>query len=236
MIAKKNKKQQLLDEGTVRKFMKLANIGSLTDSFLKERKDIDEEKQEEMDEVKTKEQSRSGAAPDRLDEMPEEMPPSSVDSAPLSPMDTEAPQDDQAVSEPMIQDLVKAIADAIQAQTGVGIDVEGSESSGSDEQELASDEMQQEVAPPAPTFATQPGVPSLSESGRNTPPAPPKTMPATPGEVKKTSRENVEGAETPTKMEGAPKDHKMKPLEEKLVRRVLERLLSELKSSKAKSK
>lgn len=124
MVQKKKKILQL-NEGTVRDFMKFANIGHLSDKFIKESYSAEDE----MDEVKTKDQSRAGGAPDRLDEMPEDPSAEGGESAP--PPAPEVPAEPEGGgAEGDIQALVSAIANAIQDQTGVAISVSGGETGG----------------------------------------------------------------------------------------------------------
>ncbi|MDP3987209.1 MAG: hypothetical protein Q8P81_03230 [Nanoarchaeota archaeon] len=90
------KSKQLLNESTIRKFMKLANLKPLSENFLDSLRE-DEEEDPEM-----------GAGP----EMPSDMPPE---------MDSEPAVGD----EQMVKDIVSAVAAAIQDVTGVEVEVEG---------------------------------------------------------------------------------------------------------------
>ena len=103
-MAVKTSKPKLIEESRIRRWGQIANINKYTKKFLKENFGDEEEMSPEGAEM-----------PAGDEEMPadtEEMP----------------PEDDagESVPEPQVQDLVKAIADAITAQTGVAVEVEGS--------------------------------------------------------------------------------------------------------------
>jgi|ETNvirnome_6_100_1030635.scaffolds.fasta_scaffold00058_35 hypothetical protein len=102
MSRNKNKKP-LLNEGTVRRFMKLAEIDSLSDPFVD---DLYEEEEEELD---------LGA---------EEMPPAELGGEDEADLDMGPPEGEGEVD---VEGLVSAIADAIEAETGVSVSVEGGE-------------------------------------------------------------------------------------------------------------
>lgn len=125
------KKKHLLEEGTASRFMGLAGIGALAPEFITEKygkykKDDDmyEGQEEEVDEVKTKEDlvGRNAGEGSRLEEMP--MPDDEM------PMDDEYPEDEMPMDEPEaggvdVESLVTALADVIETETGVPVDVEG---------------------------------------------------------------------------------------------------------------
>ena len=100
-------KKRMLNEQTTRKFMKLAGLQPLSENFFS----------------------------NTLDEQEDELPPEE-DEEPL-PGEAEAPVDELPPEEPMdvgpaqgdvdVHSLVDAIASAIEAETGVTVDVEGGE-------------------------------------------------------------------------------------------------------------
>ncbi len=104
-------RKPLLSEGTVRRFMKLATLDNLTETFV----DTLDEETEELEEGEYAEEEVAledeAPAPEEMDypeadaEMAEE---------PAADVDPEA-----------VRGLVDAIADAIEAQTGVEVSVEG---------------------------------------------------------------------------------------------------------------
>jgi len=102
MSRNKNKKP-ILNEGTVRRFMKLAEIESLSDPFVG---DLYEEEEEDMD---------LGA---------EELPPADLGGEEEADLDMGPPEGEGEVD---VEGLVSAIADAIEAETGVSVSVEGGE-------------------------------------------------------------------------------------------------------------
>ena len=101
-------RKSLLSEGTVRRFMKLATLDNLTETFV----DTLGEEEEEID----------LGADDAVDDV-------EVDD--LAPADDVAPLEDEApavdVDPETVEALVGAIADAIGDVTGVDVSVEGGE-------------------------------------------------------------------------------------------------------------
>jgi hypothetical protein len=208
-MAVKKPKPQLIEESRIRRWGKLANIPAYTEKFLKENFEfVQEEEEEEM--------PPTGDSP---------MPPETTEPSPEMPP-TEEPAG-SSVSEPEVQDLVKAIADAITAQTGVSVEVEGQPSAG-DEGGMEGEEMPPTEEPPMPPEAGAEEEPPMQETGsKRTPEATPpdrkpdmaregkqskkpvvkeekvqgneekKTMPGEQGKVKSTARPKVDGAEKP---------------------------------------
>ena len=100
--------KKILSESQVRQFMKYANIGALADGFIKENYGME-------DEGMYAEADHEAELDESWQELDEE---EDMD------LDAEAPAAGGA-DEGMIKDLVTAIADAIKAQTGVDISVDG---------------------------------------------------------------------------------------------------------------
>lgn len=146
----KRKDKKLLSESTIRKFMKLANIEPLTDSFLTEtgagladkggvgqgtfskQKDHRNTKMS----VSTKHGTKTGTpvtkGPGLVKEEEEELDDELVDDMGDMPVDDEPVDDmddmgDEGMAEGDIEGLVAAIADAIESHTGVSVDVAGDE-------------------------------------------------------------------------------------------------------------
>lgn len=148
-MAKKGK--HLLEESVARRFMGLAGTGALADNFVKnkykrtlkesdETEELDEEK-EDLEEVITDEdlvgrQTEKGA---RLAEMPED------DMGGELPPEEEVPMDDEPAmgggGDVDVESLVTKLADVIEAETGVPVDVEGA----GGEEELPDDDMGDEM-------------------------------------------------------------------------------------------
>ena len=113
-------KKTLLEEGTVRQFMKLANLKPLTSNFINETY-MDEDLYEAEE------------------EMEDELPPEPEDAAMDMMADEEAPMDMDmdaeegaegalaGVSEEAVEELISVVADALASATGVDIDVTGGE-------------------------------------------------------------------------------------------------------------
>ena len=101
-MSKKVKK--LLEESTIRKFMKYANIEPLAENFLDTVQEDDDFGEEEEVDV------------DMAGEEPE------MDMAGEPGMDMEP---EPEVDEELVQRIVAAVADAIEQETGVAVDVEG---------------------------------------------------------------------------------------------------------------
>jgi hypothetical protein len=135
-------KKTLLNEGTIRRFMKLANMGNLAENYL-ENYDLEEGKHDE-DEEEVEEGMRLGKEDDEVEEgmyaakqdddepamrdldEEEEMELDDIDAEMDEPMDT--PEDEGAApDEAMVKKLVDAIAVAIEGATGVEVAVEGGE-------------------------------------------------------------------------------------------------------------
>lgn len=269
MTDKKQSLSKFLGESKMSRWGQLAKIPTkLTESFIK-KENLDEE--EELDEDKKgldedKEVAKEGKS---LSQSPikqggnktlaegedEEMPP----EAPVGQAPPEAPKPEMpgaGGNEAMIQDLVKAIADAITQKTGVAVDVQGS-AGGEGGEMPPTDEM-----PPSNDVPSE--EPPVMETGSkrtedSKPPdrkldmaregkqelkeefaeAPKKTMPNKPGEPKDPykSQVKVDGVEKPDAYLGKTNNsypHHMKIAENQLAQRVLEGLLKEFKKAKKK--
>ena len=150
-------KKRLLSESSVRKFMKLANIQSLTENFLDETEGL-EETQDVTEEV-TEEIAEEGmggvyarddeAMEGELDAPMDDAP---MDDAPVddAPMD-DAPMDDAPAGETVSIDVEQLVNDIVGALNAQGADVSmDSDDAGDLDADLASDEppaMEDEEAP-----------------------------------------------------------------------------------------
>jgi hypothetical protein len=117
-------KKKLLEEGTVRQFMKLANLKPLASDFINEtygdmsEEGIYEQEGEMEDELPPEAGAEMDMAPD--------------EEAPMDDMDM-APEEEGAegalagVSEEAVEALISVVADALAGATGVEIDVMGGE-------------------------------------------------------------------------------------------------------------
>jgi hypothetical protein len=127
-------KKTLLNEGTIRRFMTLANMDNLAESYL-DRHDIEEGKHDE-DEEEVEEGMRPAKDDDekeldeiRLGEEEEEIEMGAEEPAAEPelemPAPEEAPAEEGGADEAMVKKLVDAIAGAIEGATGVEVAVEG---------------------------------------------------------------------------------------------------------------
>ena len=114
-------KKKLLEEGTVRQFMKLANLKPLTSGFINENY-MDEELYEQEEEMEDELPPEAGME----DEMDMDM--ASDEEAPMD-MDMEAEGESAlaGVSEEVVEELIGVVANALASATGVEIDVTGGE-------------------------------------------------------------------------------------------------------------
>jgi hypothetical protein len=183
-------KKSLLEEGSVRQFMKLANLTPLSDGFInekfvKEEEEVVEEgadevveeraytaKEEDPDEDKRKGAEKRGAegtlaktkGHGKVDYVKEEIVDEDVtDEVVREEFEEEFGEEEEVIDAPMeeppasggdIEGLVKAIADAISAHTGVEVAVAGDEEApaeepGEEEVEVAAVEMEPEEEAPA---------------------------------------------------------------------------------------
>jgi len=111
-------KKTLLEEGTVRQFMKLANLKPLASDFITENyEELDE--QEELEGEELPPEAGMDMAAD--------------EEAPMDDMDMEMDAEEGAegalagVSEEAVEELINVVAGALEAATGVEIDVTGGE-------------------------------------------------------------------------------------------------------------
>ena len=121
-------KKKLLEEGTVRQFMKLANLKPLASGFINEmgygmhEKDLYEQEEEELE----------GELPPEADaEMDMDMDMAADEEAPMDDMDMDMEAEEESalagVSEEVVEELIGVVANALASATGVEIDVTGGE-------------------------------------------------------------------------------------------------------------
>mgnify|MGYP003675330139 CR=1 FL=1 len=147
-------KKTLLGEGTVRQFMKLADLKPFAGEFINENymeEDAVEEGMHADDELK---EAAHDDMEEGMHEDEEELPPEAdAEEAPMDmDMDMGAEEGDvlAGVSEEAVEELISVVADALASATGVDIDVtgdaEGAEDMG-DEMDFAPAEVADEEAP-----------------------------------------------------------------------------------------
>lgn len=220
-------KKPLLSEGNTRRMMGLAGLDALSNTFINERFVKEETQEEDL----------------KLNEMPDDM----AGEPPMPPETDMAPaEEDPATGGDVdISSLVAAITQAITDQTGVPIEVEGGDVDGEEppvddmggEAPMSSEPMmhenEEELEESSTEELTEDNSP-LSATTKTPVPSPKVTKPGDQGQPKSTPRDNVEGADKPEKMppNGTAK---MKALEEsQLAKRVLTKILNEIRSAKAK--
>lgn len=278
-MTKQDKK--LLNEATARRWMKLAKIDNLSERFIKENYEEEGVKKEEETVQRVPEGAKLSQTPVKQggnktmaqetiqreeENLQEVMPEESPEEAPVGgdmPPPAAEPDGDEGgaggVGEPMIADLVKAIADAITAQTGVSVDVEGA--GGMEGGEQGGEGMPPPPAPGGPEGGEE--MPPMQETGskRTEDATPPDRKPDMAREGKqrglkedfseapKVTKQNtanqgsikdptkgqvrVDGVEKPESMGTNSYPHKMKAMEEQLFKNVLARLLEAVKKQKA---
>jgi len=130
-------KKTLLNEGTIRRFMALANMDNLAESYLdryevNEGEEDEEEVEEGMDVAKDDDEKELDEM--RLGEEEEEIEMGAEEPAaePEMELGMDAPEEEPAdgaggADEAMVKKLVDAIAGAIEQETGVEVAVEGGE-------------------------------------------------------------------------------------------------------------
>ena len=143
-------KKKLLEEGTVRQFMKLANLKPLASDFITENypdMDMDEDLYEQ-EEMKDELPPEAGME-DEMDMMADE-------EAPMDDMDMEMGAEEEGgegalgdIPEEAVEELIGIVADAIAGATGIEIDVTGGEEGMEDMEDMEDMEgMEGEDMPP----------------------------------------------------------------------------------------
>lgn len=272
-MSKQSKK--LLSEGHIKRMMQIAGIQNLAPKFLKENFQEEELNEEEKLETEGKSLSQTPIKKggnktmaqesfqqqenENLQEvMPDDEPGGEVPPAPSAPPPAptghaEPDGDEPMGGEPMVQDLVKAIADAITAQTGVAVDVQGAGG------------MPGDVPPAGPEDSPEPPVPeekpesevdermghrdhSGAHYSHGQPMEEGKKLNEDFSEAPKVTKQNqsnqgtvkdpyksqvrVQGADKPESQGSNHYPHKMSQMESLLAQRVLERILEGLQKAK----
>lgn len=225
--------------------MELAKIGKYSKKFLKESK-VAEEAQE-LAEGEMEDEPEGDSPPEApVADGGSDVPPPPAPAAPPAPGGD--------LGEPQIQALVKAFADFITQQSGVPVAVEPEGEMGGEMPPPAGD------VPPPPMGGEEEMPVMETGSKRtpeSTPPdrkgdmaregkksceeetleeatasEPKKTYPneKNQGKPKKGEHPSVDGADKAKPMEGAPADAKMKALEEAFIKRILAKLVQEVKA------
>ena len=135
----KNKDQSLLKESTIRRFMKLAAIEPLTETFVSTIQEDEEEVYEEE-----KDPNQNGKMKPLEEQEEDEFAPEEDEFAPEEgeEFDAEADLEDEAPEGDVdVEALVSAIADAIESETGVEVSVEGEEELGPEDELAPEDDM-----------------------------------------------------------------------------------------------
>jgi hypothetical protein len=137
-----NKDKSLLKESTIRRFMKLAAIEPLTETFVS---NIEEEKQKDH-KWKTLEEQ------DEMEELEGEEPEMEAPEGEEPPAEEFGMEDEteEPTGDVDVESLVSAIADAIEQETGVEVSVEGTEGEEFEGEELEGEEPEADMSEPSP--------------------------------------------------------------------------------------
>ncbi len=145
-------KKTLLNEGTIRRFMKLANMDNLAESYLdrydveegmRPAKDDDEEVEEGMrpakdDDEKELDEMRLGKEDDEEEPAMRDL--DEEEEMELDMSAEEGPAEEGGADEAMVKKLVDAIAGAIEQETGVAVSVEGDDAPEADMGDMGGEE------------------------------------------------------------------------------------------------
>ena len=126
--------KKLLNEATVRKFMKLANLANLSPTFLKEMQD---EKMHEGGDMYEGEYMEEGGLYEEEDAMEADAGPEMGDDEPMDEDDKES----------LARDILSSVADALEGALGVEVSVEGADEDDMEDEDLMSpdeDDMEDE--------------------------------------------------------------------------------------------
>ena len=129
--------KSLLNESTIRRFMKLADMDNLAENYI-ERSTFTEE--EEIEEGYGMPKSDDEEEPMKMKEE-EEMGAEEMDAEEMGPEEMDAAPEEGGADEELVQRIVSAIASAVEQETGVPVSVEGAE----EEEEVEMPEEEEEV-------------------------------------------------------------------------------------------
>ena len=137
--------KSLLNESTIRRFMKLADMDNLAENYIErstftEEEEIEEgygmpKSDDEEEPMKMKEEEEMGA---------EEMGAEEMDAEEMGPEEMDAAPEEGGADEELVQRIVSAIASAVEQETGVPVSVEGADE-GEEEVEMPEEEEEVEM-------------------------------------------------------------------------------------------
>jgi len=127
--------KSLLNESTIRRFMKLADMDNLAENYI-ERSTFTEE--EEIEEGYGMPKSDDEEEPMKMKEE-EEMGAEEMDAEEMGPEEMDAAPEEGGADEELVQRIVSAIASAVEQETGVPVSVEGADE-GEEEVEMPEEE------------------------------------------------------------------------------------------------
>jgi len=130
--------KSLLNESTIRRFMKLADMDNLAENYI-ERTTFTEE--EEIEEGYGMPKSDDEEEPMKMKEEEEEMGADEMGADEMGPEEMDAAPEEGGADEELVQRIVSAIASAVEQETGVPVSVEGAE----EEEEVEMPEEEEEV-------------------------------------------------------------------------------------------
>lgn len=132
--------KSLLNESTIRRFMKLADMDNLAENYI-ERSTFTEE--EEIEEGYGMPKSDDEEEPMEMKEE-EEMDAEEMDAEEMGPEEMDAAPEEGGADEELVQRIVSAIASAVEQETGVPVSVEGADE-GEEEVEMPEEEEEVEM-------------------------------------------------------------------------------------------
>ena len=131
--------KSLLNESTIRRFMKLADMDNLAENYI-ERSTFTEE--EEIEEGYGMPKSDDEEPMEMKEE--EEMGAEEMDAEEMGPEEMDAAPEEGGADEELVQRIVSAIASAVEQETGVPVSVEGADE-GEEEVEMPEEEEEVEM-------------------------------------------------------------------------------------------
>jgi hypothetical protein len=234
----KKKQKDLLNEATVRKFMKLAGVGRLAENFM----ESFQEEEDPEDEL---------GADSAVPPAPEgELPPPDMGGEEEAGLEPEVGAEGPEADEDMVTRLVDAIGDAITDATGISVDVSSSEGGGEDLAAPEGEEMPPlDDAPEAPMPPEESAPPAEEEPepldealpGLDEPPVEESKEFGGTGKTQKSAKlsaaKSPESAIKASQSKAVTKESK-KPIsaKEQLINEVCKRVVARLKSEAAAAK
>ena len=133
--------KSLLNESTIRRFMKLADMDNLAENYIERSTFTEEEEIEEGYGMPKSDDDKE--EPMKMKEE-EEMGAEEMDAEEMGPEEMDAAPEEGGADEELVQRIVSAIASAVEQETGVPVSVEGADE-GEEEVEMPEEEEEVEM-------------------------------------------------------------------------------------------